>query len=109
MPRTNNSANGRDGLSSAGIIAPAPVTEMLLAVPTPGVRDGNRVRCPTRSAAYWSSEVVFRNPVRPGCGAAVRKHSAGWCPPSTSGCETPENAVIRPRSSANRSRYGVGS
>ena len=38
-----------------------------------------------RSAMYWSSEMVLRNELLAGCGAAVRKlMSAGW-PPSTFG------------------------
>ena len=38
---------------------------------------------------YWSSEIVLRNELLAGCGAAVRKlMSEGW-PPSTFGCDTP--------------------
>ena len=46
-----------------------------------------------RSAMYWSSEIVLRNELLAGCGAAVRKlMSDGW-PPSTLGCDTPLNTV----------------
>ena len=37
------------------------------------------------SAMYWSSEIVLRNELLPGCGAAVRKQMSAGCPPSTFG------------------------
>ena len=87
-------------LSSGGIATPVPVQERLrVRVLTARVSEGKRVRVPMRSAICWSSEMVFRKPPPPGCGAAVRKQlSAGW-PPSTLGWETPEKTVKRSRCS----------
>ena len=53
---------------------PVPVHERLRAAPlTASVSEGNRVSVPMRSAMYWSSEMVLRNELLAGCGAAVRK------------------------------------
>ena len=46
-----------------------------------------------RSAICWSNEMVLRNELLPGCGAAVRKQMSAGCPPSTFGCETPLNTL----------------
>ena len=78
------------------IIAPPAVQERLRCpreTLTPSVSDGKRVRLPMRWAAYWSSEMVLRNPPLPGCGAAVRKQLSAGCPPSTSGFQTPLKTV----------------
>ena len=66
---------------------------------TASVSDGNRVSVPIRSATSWSSEIVLRNELLAGCGAAVRKQmSDGW-PPSTFGCDTPLSTVKSSRCS----------
>ena len=75
---------------------------------TASVSDGNRVSVPIRSATNWSSEIVLRNELLAGCGAAVRKAmSDGW-PPSTSGCDTPLKTVKSARWSWSSFRYGEG-
>ena len=107
VPRRNSRRKTSDGFSSHGIKAPAPVHDRLRApccTFTPSVSDGNRVRCPIRSAANWSSEIVLRKPPSPGCGAAVRKQLSAGCPPSTSGCQTPLNTVKSCRGAPSGSR-----
>ena len=75
---------------------------------TASVSDGNRVSVPIRSATSWSSEIVLRNELLAGCGAAVRKQmSDGW-PPSTPGCDTPLSTVKSARCSCRSFRYGEG-
>src|SRR6186713_1217119 len=86
---------------------PVPVHERLRAAPlTESVRDGNRVRVPMRSAMYWSSEMVLRNELLAGCGAAVRKLMSEGCPPSTFGCDTPLITVKSLRCASSSLRYG---
>ena len=55
---------------------------------------------------YWSSEIVLRNELLPGCGAAVRKQMSEVWLPSTPGCETPLITVKSRRWSLSSSRYG---
>ena len=90
----------RDAFSSGGIATPVPVHDRLRCrTLTASVSDGNRVNVPIRSAMCWSSEMVLRNELLAGCGAAVRKQmSDGW-PPSTFGCDTPLNTVKSSRCS----------
>src|SRR3982750_4220868 len=89
---------------------PLPVQERERApVLTARVSEGKRVWLPMRSAMYWSSEIVLRNELLAGWGAAVRKlMSDGW-PPSTLGWETPEKIVKSGRCSWRtlRARGGV--
>ena len=60
-------------------------------MPVPlSVSEAKRVSAPMRSAANWSSEMVFLKLGAPGCGAAVRNEYSAECPPSTAGCDSPE-------------------
>ncbi len=100
--------NTSDAWSSGGIATPVPVHDRLRPPLTASVSEGNRVSVPMRSAMSWSSEIVLRNELLAGCGAAVRKlMSDGW-PPSTFGCDTPLNTVKSSRCSSSSFRYGEG-
>ena len=100
--------NTRDACPSGGMATPVRVHDRLRPPLTASVSDGNRVSVPIRSATSWSSEMVLRNELLAGCGAAVRKAmSDGW-PPSTSGCDTPLSTVKSARWSWSSFRYGEG-
>ena len=100
--------NTRDAWSSGGMATPVRVHDRLRPPLTASVSDGNRVSVPMRSAMSWSSEIVLRNELLAGCGAAVRKAmSDGW-PPSTFGCDTPLRTVKSSRWSLSSCRYGEG-
>ena len=97
--------NTSAALSSGGMATPVPVHERLrVRVLTESVSEGKRVSTPICSAMCWSSEMVLRNELLPGWGAAVRKQMSAGCPPSTFGCETPLNTLKSSRCALSTSR-----
>ena len=77
-------------------------------MPVPlSVSEAKRVSAPMRSAANWSSEMVFLKLGAPGCGAAVTNEYSA--PPSTAGCDSPEKISSQPRTMTGPTpRHGSG-
>ena len=76
----------------------------VLIVPTSSGSDGNRVWSPIRSAANWSTEIVFLKLLAVGCGAPLRNVCVERWPSELSWCERPLKTVMRPRWDARMSR-----